>query len=211
MASEQVVVRGRGSIEVEPDAARLRVEARARATDAAVAHQRASAIAAATDATFDRHGAAIRRRSTSGLVVAPSYEWRDRGRHFVGWDAARTATIEVTDPSAIGDLFAGLADAGAVAGSLQWVVDPDNAGHAEARRAAAADARARASAYTEALDVSLGPVMEIREPETESGSDGGPIHHLAMAAAESSDAMTVEAPQLRVDAEVDVTFGLIGR
>jgi uncharacterized protein YggE len=208
MAAE-VVVQGAGSVEVAPDAARLAVSARGRAGTSAEAHAAASAIATAVDALLVDHADSIRRRSTSGLVVSPAHEWRDGNRHFVGWDALRTTTIEVVDVEAIGPLFAGFADAGAVAGSIEWVVDPDNVGHTQARRAAAVDARARAAAYADALGVTLGPVLDVREPATKDPGLPEPRMY-AMASAPMADAaMDVEAPQLRVEAAVDVTFGLV--
>ena len=209
--AEQVVVRGTGRLEVQPDAARLRIDARARANDSSAAHTQAAIIAAAVDALLERHTEAIRRRSTSGLLVTPVHEWTDKGRQFAGWDAVRSSTVEVVDAAAIGPLFAGLADADAVTGDLEWVVDDDNAAHGEARRAAAKDALDRAAAYTGALGVQLGPVIDIREPATKGQHDGDHPRAMALAArgGMESNAMAVEAPQLHVSAEVDVTFGFV--
>lgn len=210
MAAE-VVVRGTGSVEVAPDAARLVLVARARAADAPSAHAAASAIAAAVDALLAGQQDALRRKSTTGLLVSPAHEWRDGGQHFVGWDAVRSTTIEVVDVEAIGALFAGCAEAGAQAGSVQWLVDPGNPGHGEARRAAAVDARERARAYVEALGVGLGPVLDVREPDTKQPSLMAESRAYAMSAdgAMGGGAMEIEAPQLHVEAAVDVTFGLV--
>ena len=210
---EQVVVRGAGTLEARPDAARLRIDARARAKDSAKAHLDVATIAAAVDAVLDANAAAVRKRSTSGLLVTPAYEWTDKGQRSVGWEGSRSVTVEITDPAAIGEVFAGAADAGASAGGLQWVLDPGNPAHAEARAAAAVDARLRAEAYAAALDVTLGPVLEVREPATYPPGGGGAAQPMAFArAAEGGGAeatLTVEAPDLRVTAEVDVTFALL--
>jgi uncharacterized protein YggE len=212
--SEIVVVRGTGTLEAQPDAAGLRIEARSRARDSASAHRDVAAVAAAIDAVLDQHPAAIRKRSTTGLLVTPAYEWTDKGQRSVGWDGVRTATVEITDPSAIGAVFAGVADAGGIASSLQWLLDPANPAHAAARTAAAVDARARAEAYAAALGVALGPVLEIREPSTYPPGGGGgyaPQQALfARAAGGAAAEVAVEVPDLHVVAEVDVTFALLG-
>ena len=206
-----VVVRGRGTVEVEPDAAVLVAEARARAIDPSAAHAAAAGIASAVDELLDRAGTAVRRRSTSALLVTPSYEWRDNARQFVGFDAVRSSTIEIVDSGSIGDIFAGLASVRANAGNLRWVIDRDNPAHAEARRLAATDARGRAASYAEALGVGLGPVQEVREPETKS--PGGPqpegrMYAMAADAGGGGDSMEVSAPTLTVASEVEVTFSI---
>ena len=209
------MVRGTGTLEAQPDAARLRIEARARAKDSSSTHRDVAAIATKVDAVLDGQAAAVRRRSTSGLLVTPAYEWTDKGQRSVGWDGTRTTTVEITDPAAIGPIFAGIAEAGAIAGGLQWLLDPANPAHAEARTAAAVDARARAEAYAAALGVTLGPVVEIREPATYppgggGGGYGAPQAMFARAAGAGAPAeVAVEAPDLQVIAEVDVTFGLL--
>lgn len=205
-----VVVRGRGAVEIEPDAGVLVAEARGRAIDPSAAHAAAAGIAAAMDELLDRAGATVRRRSTSALLVTPTYEWRDNGRQFVGFDAVRSSTIEIVDSGAIGDIFAGLATARANIGTLRWVVDRENPVHGDARRAAAVDARERAASYAEALGVTLGPVLEIREPETKSPASLQPEARMyAMAAdAGGGDSMEVVAPTLTVAAEVEVTFAV---
>ena len=214
--AELVVVRGTGTLEAQPDAAGLRIEARSRAKDSAAANRDVAAIAAAVDAVLDRHAAAIRRRSTSGLLVTPAYEWTDKGQRSVGWDGVRTVAVEITDAGVIGAVFAGVADAGGIAGSLQWLLDPGNPAHAAARTAAAVDARARADAYAAALGVTLGPVLEIREPATYPPGGGGAQYDMAPQALRAKSGgggggpeMAVDAPELWVVAEVDVTFGLL--
>jgi uncharacterized protein len=211
--SGQVVVRGAGTLEAQPDAGRLRIDARTRAKDPPKAHLDVATIAAAVDAVLDAHAAAVRRRSTSGLLVTPAYEWTDKGQQSVGWDGSRIVTVEVTDPAAIGEIFAGVAEAGASAGGLQWVLDPGNPAHAEARTAAAVDARSRAEAYAAALGVTLGPVLEVREPATYPPGGGGfspqPIAFARAAGGGAEATVAVEAPDLQVTAEVDVTFALL--
>lgn len=217
--SGQVVVRGTGTLEAQPDAAALRVESRVRAKDSAKAHLDVATMSAEVDAALDAHSEAIRKRSTSGLLVTPAFEWTDKGQRSVGWDGVRTVTVEITDPAVIGAVFAGVADAGGIAGSLQWLLDPSNAAHAAARTAAAVDARARAEAYAAALGVQLGPVLEIREPATKS-SDGPGVHvdyepvgrqgRALMAKGGGGPEVAIDAPELWVVAEVDVAFSLLG-
>jgi uncharacterized protein YggE len=201
-------------LEARPDAARLRIQCRARSKDSPGAHRDVAATSARVDAVLEAHAGAIRKRSTSGLLVTPAYEWTDKGRRSVGWDGVHGTTVEITDPAAIGAIFAGVAEAGATLGGVEWLLDATNVAHAEARTAAALDARARAEAYAAALGVRLGEVLEVREPsvvdERPSRARSAPMAMEAATAGSAAPEVVVEAPDLSVTAEVDVTFALLG-
>ena len=75
--------------------------------------------------------------------------------------------------------MAGLVEASAAITGPEWTLAPTNPAHAEARRAAAEDARLRATAYAEALGLELGPVAWVSEPgppDVPAGGEG-PVTH----------------------------------
>jgi uncharacterized protein YggE len=75
----------------------------------------------------------------------------------------------------------------------------------EACGRAAIVAKRKADAYAEALDLQLGPVVEIREPS--AGPSPRPrARGLTLAAAEV--AIDVDPGELNVEAQVEVTFEL---
>jgi uncharacterized protein YggE len=92
-----------------------------------------------------------------------------------------------------------------------WRIRLENPAWSEVRREAALDARRKAEDYATALDLRLGPIVEIREPGTNRRAEDR-LHHVA---ALSSDEVMAASPSLRVEsgdldvyASVEVTFGL---
>jgi uncharacterized protein YggE len=100
--------------------------------------------------------------------------------------------------------------AGAEVTNQDFVVSPDNAGRQDAYRRAALDAKARATAYADALGRKLGPVQRIDEI-TESRPAPMP-RMMAMAAPMEAGAETtpsaVHVGEIEIHANVTVTFAL---
>ena len=86
------------------------------------------------------------------------------GRQVTRAGGPCTTLVELVGLDALGPLMAGLVEAGAAVTGPEWTLAPTNPAHAEARRAAAEDARLRATAYAEALGLELGPVAWVSEP-----------------------------------------------
>ena len=85
-----------------------------------------------------------------------------------------------------------------------WRVAYDNTGHAEARRRAARDARAKAEEYAEALGGRLGALVSVAEP----GSGPSTPQPRTYAVHQDISGMPLEAGEHELVAEIDVTFQL---
>ncbi len=171
---------------------------------------------AAVDAVLARHGEAISRTLPAAVGVQPRTRWQRGEAIQTGWRATRTTLVEVTGLDEIGQIMAGVAQAGAEVTGPRWSLVPDNPAHEAARRAAAADARRRAEAYADALGLTLGPsrvgsrarpappgrpgeVYAAARTMTAGGSSGGPE-----AVEEAS-----RRPRSRSHAAVEVGFRIL--
>ena len=160
----EIVVRGTGEARALPDQASLRVEVTVDHKTQEEAHDARTKLATAVDDVLDRHVDAIAGTTIASLVVQPRTRWH-RGEDIrSGWRASRTSFVDVVMLDALGQIMAGLVDAGAAVQGPQWSMAPTNPAHDQARAAAAEDAHRRAQSYAAALGLSVGPVAWVAEP-----------------------------------------------
>jgi uncharacterized protein len=160
----EIVVRGTGEARALPDQASLRVEVTADHKTQEEAHDARTKLAASVDEVLSRHADAIARTTIASLLVQPRTRWH-RGEDIrSGWRASRTSFVDVVTLDALGEIMAGLVDAGAAVQGPQWSMAPTNPAYDQARAAAAEDARRRAQSYATALGLSVGPVAWVAEP-----------------------------------------------
>jgi uncharacterized protein len=214
----EIVVRGTAESRALPDRARLRVDVAAEHRDQQAAYRVRADTAAKVDAVLADHAAAIDRTTVAGLRVQPLVRWVDGRELREGWRASRTTLVELVGLDALGPLLAGLVEAGAAVTGPSWSLAPSHPVHTEARRAAAEDARVRATAYAEALGLELGPVAWVAEPGLRAGvpagSVTGPVRAMAVAhrggaEAEPQPAEDLSASEMTVEAAVEVGFRIL--
>jgi uncharacterized protein YggE len=160
----EIVVRGTGEARALPDQASLRVEVTVDHKTPEEAHDARTKLATAVDDVLDRHAEAIGRTTIASLVVQPRTRWHRGEDTRSGWRASRTSFVDVVMLDALGQIMAGLVDAGAAVQGPQWSMAPTNPAHDQARAAAAEDAHRRAQSYAAALGLSVGPVAWVAEP-----------------------------------------------
>ena len=212
----EIVVRGTGEARALPDQASLRVEVTADHKTQEEAHDARTKLATAVDDVLDRHADAIARTMIASLVVQPRTRWH-RGEDIrSGWRASRTSFVDVVTLDALGEIMAGLVDAGAAVQGPQWSMAPTNPAYDQARAAAAEDARRRAQSYATALGLSVGPVAWVAEPGLRR--DAGPpvpfeagVVPMAAAAAPAGDTEPerVTPAELTVRMDVEVGFTIV--
>jgi len=208
----EIVVKGSATLRVMPDRAVLRVEVDGEGQSRDEAYRQAAPLATAVDGVVERHRPAVAQAVTASLTVHPRARWKRGQSVRTGWRASRTTILEVTEFAALGDLLAELATAGGAVDGPDWVLDPDNPVHVEARRQAAADARARADAYADALGLRVTGLAWLAEPGLRQG--GGPDYPVApaaagarlMAAGEVEEVIDVTPAEMPVRASVEAGF-----
>lgn len=207
-----VTVSGRSAVEGEADRARisLAVETEAEsAQDAASAN--ADLMTAVTSAVRSAGESAEGFRvATSGYAVNPRYatEPGDRGTRIVGYTVRNTLEITVDEIDRVGTLIdAGLgAGANRVSGLSFEIRDPEPL-RAQAMRQAIGAARAEAETMADALDMELGPPLdvqggaEIPYPRPFVGME-------AMGVRAAQAPTPIEAGPLSVSANVTIRFRL---
>jgi uncharacterized protein len=213
----EIVVRGTGEARTLPDLAGLRIEVSAEHRDQGEAYRGRTELAQAVDAVLARHEQDISRSTIASLSVQPKFRWQHDKQVPDGWRAGRTNIVEVSGLDALGPLMAGLVEAGAAVTGPTWSLAVTNPAHGEARRAAAEDARLRAQAYADALDVGLGPIAWIAEPclrGAQPPSEPGPrpmlaVARMASAGAEAEPSESLDAAEMTVQAAVEVGFEIL--
>lgn len=212
----EIVVRGIGHVRAVPDRATVRVVIDGEGAEREEAYGAAAQVAAAVDEVLAGAGDAIGRVVTATLIVQPKTRWRKGESIRTGWTASRTSIVEVRALDDLGGLLAKLTSAGGAIYGPSWELDEDHAGHGEARRRAALDARSRAEAYSSALGLTLGPVGWVAEPGLRLGSgDGNHRPMMAQAAMAggahrglAEETIDVTPQEMTIEAAVEVGFSI---
>jgi hypothetical protein len=221
VVNDELVVRGKAEVRALPDRAIVQVTIDGEGARREDAYADAARRATAVDAVLVAYESALDRTTTAALLVHPKTRWRRGESVRTGWRASRSSVVEVTDVTRLGDLMAELTTAGAQLAGPRWQLDPDNAAHTEARRAAAEDARRRAEAYAAALGLQVSGVSWVAEPGLRQASADGPyggppaMRSVALAAAPAgaeadTETIDVSVEEIAVPASVEVGFHFSG-
>lgn len=202
-----LTVTGEGRVAALPDQAVLRVGVEARDASAAAAMNGASDRMAALLETLAARGIAARDIQTASLSLDQIALDRD-GAARLGetvYRARNTLTVTLRAVEEAGTVLQLLLEAGAndFSGLSFGLQDPRPV-EDEARRAAIADARAKAELYAEAAGVTLGPIRSI----TEGGTSGPMPMDAPMMLEARGAAVPVAAGETMVRAHVQVVWSL---
>ncbi|MBN9303788.1 MAG: hypothetical protein BGO82_15555 [Devosia sp. 67-54] len=154
---------------------------------------------------------------TSGFSVNPNYiysDQRDQNGYqlppkIAGYTVTNSVTVHVRDLAALGAMLDKEVSVGAnTINGISFAVEDPSALYDEARKAAFADAQAKASLYAQAAGIGLASIQNITES---SGVIQPPQPYLYKAAAAAQDRaapVPVEAGQLTFSIDVNVTWEL---
>ncbi|MFE6042294.1 SIMPL domain-containing protein [Streptomyces sp. NPDC056452] len=162
-----VSVFGAASVDAAPDLARLRVAIEQ-------TRNKPGEAFAATRSGVNRirevlrgHGVPEGAVSTSRLNLSSRWSYGDE-RKFLGYECTASFVIELRELDILETVLIDVVDAGAnqVKG-VEFDVSTKKELRARARTAAVASAREKAALYAEAADVRLGPVIHIKDVDSE--------------------------------------------
>ena len=146
-------------------------------------------------------------RSTTGITVQEDFDHTAEGRRSLGHRAAATVSVRLTDTRLIGGVIMRCSDEldARIAGP-HWRVSASNPVWLEAASLAAANARDKAAAYAAGLELRLGSIRALAEPE-----DGwqGRRKMIRTASAAAGHDMPVETGEQEVTATIQATFALL--
>jgi uncharacterized protein YggE len=186
-----ITVTGVGTVSVVPDAVRFNATVSAPGSTNAAALLTASKSAAAVRAALRDAGIATKDIRSANISVYPEYNWtQEAGTKITGYRASQSFDVLVRTASKAGTIIESVVKAGGdnvqLGGVIPTTLNPSLATE-DARAAAVANAKSKASSYAKLLGTSIGKVLSLEEQSSPVYSSPFP-----MAKAGAADAAAVE-------------------
>ncbi len=162
-----ITVTGVGTVSVVPDAVRFNATVSYVGQTNAVALSTASKSAAAVRAALKDAGIATKDIRSANISVYPEYNYtQESGRKITGYRASQSFDVLVRTASKAGTIIEAVVKAGGdtvqLGGVVPITLNPATATE-DARAAAVANAKSRASSYAKLLGTSIGKVLSLEE------------------------------------------------
>jgi len=199
-----ITVTGVGTVSVVPDAVRFNATVSALASTNAAALSSASKSAAAVRAALKEKGIALKDIRSASISVYPEYNWtQEAGTKITGYRASQSFDVLIRKASTAGTIIEAVVNAGGdnvqLGGVIPTTLNPSLATE-EARAAAVANAKSKASSYAKLLGTNIGKVLSLEEQSSPIYSSPFP-----MAKAGAADAAAVEIDLGEQDVTVTIT------
>ena len=199
-----ITVTGVGTISVVPDAVRFNATVSSLGTTNSAALSSASKSAAAVRAALKDAGIATKDIRSANISVYPEYNWtQETGTKITGYRASQSFDVLVRTASKVGIISEAVVKAGGdnvqLGGVIPTTLNPSLATE-DARAAAVANAKSKASSYAKLLGTSIGKVLSLEEQSSPVYSSPFP-----MAKAGAADAAAVEIDLGEQDVTVTIT------
>jgi uncharacterized protein YggE len=207
----RINVTGEGEAAVAPDMAILMLTVMREGDTARAALDDANAAMNEVLAAMREAGIEGRDLQTSGLQISPRYVYPQDGQgqpRITGYEVSNTLTVRVREIANVGEILDRSVTLGVnQGGNITFTNDDPKGALEEARRAAVADAMARAETLADAAGITLGPIVELSEVSRRPQPI--PVAQAAMRMEAASDAaVPVEAGENLYRVEVSVSFSI---
>ncbi len=202
----QITVTGEGSIDVTPDMAVVQIGVTEEAEKAADAVAAMNAGMTAVMAELTAAGIDPKDIQTGSLRLDQRYDQSssDPQPRVVGYSASISVNVRVLALDKVGEIIGAAVSSGANRlEGLSFDVQDRAPLLAEARKAAVADAMARADLYAGAAGVTVGAVQSISEQGWSSQPNPAPMFRM-----DAAMAVPVAAGQISVQASVTVVYAI---
>ena len=203
-APAQITVTGEGVVDGIPDIASLSLGVTTLGDTAAGAMAANTKALRAVMARLMAAGIADRDMQTTNLSIAPNWSGYDSGQRqrIDGYTATNQLTVRIRALDGLGTVLdAAIQDGANTLNGLSFGLSEPRPAMDAARKAAVADARARATLLVEAAGATLGRIVSI----TEGGGYSQP-QPMFRQAAEASGAVPVAAGEVATSASVTSVF-----
>ena len=201
----RLTVVGSASVAQSPDIARITLGVSTQDETAAGALSQNSTAMQAVLAQLKAAGLAEADIQTSGLTVGPNWVYPQDGAppKVSGYSANNMVTAKVSDLANLGKVLDAVVKDGAnQLNGINFDLQNPKPVMDEARKAAIADARAKAALMAEAAGVKLGKVLHIQE-----GSNyGAPRPEMRMAMAAPADGVPIAQGEVNLEASVTIIY-----
>jgi hypothetical protein len=199
-----ITVTGVGTISVVPDAVRFNATVSTVGSTNAAALSAASKSAVAVRNALKNAGIATKDIRSANISVYPEYNWtQEAGTKITGYRASQSFDVLIRTASKAGTIIEAVVTAGGesvqLGGVIPTTLNPTTATE-DARAAAVANAKSKASSYAKLLGTSVGKVLSLEEQSSPVYSSPFPT-----AKAGQADAATVEIDLGEQDVTVTIT------
>ena len=204
-----ITVTGVGTISVVPDAVRFNATVSSLASTNAAALSSASKSAAAVRAALKDKGIALKDIRSANISVYPEYNWtQESGTKITGYRASQSFDVLVRKASDAGTIIEAVVTAGGdnvqLGGVIPTTLNPAIATE-EARAAAVANAKSKASSYAKLLGTSIGKVLFLEEQSSPIYSSPFPM---VKAGSTADQAVEIDLGEQDVTVTVTVRWAL---
>jgi uncharacterized protein len=199
-----ITVTGVGTISVVPDAVRFNATVSTIGSTNTAALSAATKSAAAVRAALKTAGIATKDARSANISVYPEYNWTEEaGTKITGYRASQSFDVLVRTASKAGSIIEAVVTAGGdsvqLGGVIPTTLNP-SAATEDARAAAVANAKSKASSYAKLLGTSIGKVLSLEEQSSPVYSSPFPT-----AKAGAADAAAIEIDLGEQDVTVTIT------
>ena len=199
-----ITVTGVGTISVVPDTVRFNATVSTVGSTNAAALSAATKSAAAVRAALKTAGIATKDVRSANISVYPEYNWtQEAGTKITGYRASQSFDVLVRTASKAGSIIEAVVTAGGdsvqLGGVIPTTLNP-SAATEDARAAAVANAKSKASSYAKLLGTSIGKVLSLEEQSSPVYSSPFPT-----AKAGAADAAGLEIDLGEQDVTVTIT------
>ena len=204
-----ITVTGVGTISVVPDAVRFNATVSTIGSTNAAALSAASKSAAAVRAALIKAGIATKDIRSANISVYPEYNWtQETGTKITGYRGSQSFDVLVRTASKAGTIIEAVVTAGGdtvqLGGVIPTTLNP-SAATEDARAAAVANAKSKASSYAKLLGTSIGKVISLEEQSSPVYSSPFPT---AKAGAADAAAVEIDLGEQDVTVTITVRWGL---
>ena len=204
-----ITVTGIGTISVVPDAVRFNATVSALASTNSAALSSASKSAAAVRAALKAKGIAVKDIRSANISVYPEYNYtQEAGTKITGYRASQSFDVLVRKAADAGSTIEAVVTAGGdnvqLGGVISTTLNPAAASE-EARAAAVANAKSKASSYAKLLGTSIGKVLSLEEQSSPVYSSPFPMAKAGMAA---DSAVEIDLGEQDVTISITVRWAL---
>ena len=204
-----ITVTGVGTISVVPDAVRFNATVSTIGSTNAAALSAASKSAAAVRAALIKAGIATKDIRSANISVYPEYNWtQETGTRITGYRGSQSFDVLVRTASKAGTIIEAVVTAGGdtvqLGGVIPTTLNP-SAATEDARAAAVANAKSKASSYAKLLGTSIGKVISLEEQSSPVYSSPFPT---AKAGAADAAAVEIDLGEQDVTVTITVRWGL---